>query len=212
MTSTLERTTATAIAPAVTSDYAEANATRAISISASWLRTDVDLLRDDVHALHGRTRTLDLHDRAHAKATSAGVPELLAELTSSRGMSWSDVAAAAGVSVSAIRKWRNGGAASAENRNSLGRIAALLDVLETSAVADPAQWMEMKLPLPSGYTIRPIDLYVTGHAEALIDIAEQRQDAESVLDQAMPGWRDHRSNYEVVVDAAGERIIRPRGK
>lgn len=212
MTSTLERTTATAVAPAVTADYAETNATRAISISASWLRTDVDMLRDDVHALHERTRTLDLDDRAHAKATSAGVPELLAELTASRGMSWSDVAAAAGVSVSAIRKWRNGSAASAENRNSLGRIAALLDVLEESAVAEPAQWMEMKLPLPSGYTIRPIDLYVTGHAEALIDIAEQRQDAESVLDQAMPGWRDHRSDYEVVVDAEGERIIRPRGK
>lgn len=212
MTSTLERTMATAVAPTVTTDYSETNATRAISIKASWLRTDVDILRDDVHALHEHTRTLDLDDRAHAKATSAGVPELLAELTSSRGMSWSDVAAAAGVSVSAIRKWRNGGAASADNRNSLGRIAALLDVLEESAVADPAQWMEMKLPLPIGYTIRPIDLYVTGNAEALIDIAEQRQDAESVLDHAMPGWRDRRSDYEVVVDAEGERVIRPRGK
>lgn len=212
MTSTLEHISATALAPAVPADYTQVNGTRALSISASWLRTDVDLLHDDVHALHERTRTLDLDDRAHTKATSAGVPELLGELTAKRGMSWSDVAAAAGVSVSAVRKWRNGGAATADNRASLGRIAALLDVLEENAVADPAQWMEMKLPLPAGYYIRPLDLYAAGNAEALIEIAEQRTDAAQVLDRAVPGWREQRSDYEVVVDAEGERVIRARGK
>lgn len=212
MTATLERTSATGVVPAVPTDYTQVSGTRALSISASWLRTDVDLLHDDVQALQERTRTLDLDDRAHAKATSAGVPELLDELSTKRGMSWSDIAAAAGVSVSAVRKWRNGGSATPDNRTSLGRIAALLDVLEENVVADPAQWMEMKLPLPAGHYVRPLDLYTAGKAEALIELAEQRQDAAQVLDRTMPGWREQRSDYEVVMDAEGERVIRPRGK
>lgn len=210
MTSTLERTTATAVEQSGESPLS-IRGTRALSIDASWLRTRADLLLDDVRGLHERTRSLDLDDRAFAKATGSSVPELLDELTATRGMSWSDVAAATRVSVSAVRKWRKGGAATADNRNSLGRIAALLDVLDECAVADPAQWMEIRLPLPEGYSIRPLDLYVAGHLAAIIEIAEQRQDAPHVLDQYTPGWRDARSDYTVAVDADGERSIRKRG-
>lgn len=212
MSATLEATSATAVDQTADTGLPTATGTRALSIDASWLRTRADLLHEDVRDLHERTRTLDLDDRAHAKATSAGVAELLDELTAARGMSWSDVASAAGVSVSAVRKWRKGGTASPESRASLGRLTALLDVLEENAVADPAQWMEMRLPLPAGYYVRPLDLYTAGHAEALIEIAEHRQDAEQVLDQNMPGWRNHRSDFEVITNAAGERIIRARDK
>ena len=204
MTPTLELTTATAVENPGESPLT-VSGTRALSIDASWLRTRTELLSDDVRGLHERTRAIDLDDRAYAS-----VGDLLDELTSSRGMSWSDVAAAAGVSVSAVRKWRKGGTATAENRNSLGRIAALLDLLDDCAVADPAQWMEIRLPLPAGYAVRPLDLYAAGHPAAVIELAEHRHDADKVLDHYVPGWRDERSDYEVVVGADGERMIRQR--
>jgi transcriptional regulator with XRE-family HTH domain len=190
--------------------YEPVPSTTALSISADWLRTGVDMLHDDVRSLHGQTRALDLDDRAHKKATTSDVPALLEELAFSRGMSWADIAAAAQVSVSAIRKWRNGGAATAENRQRLARIASFLDILEDRGVADPAQWMEMALPLGPGYYIRPIDVFVEGHAEALIEMVEQRSEVATIIDAAVPGWRDQKSDAEVFVDTDGQRSLRLR--
>lgn len=186
--------------------------TSALSISADWLRTDIDSLHEGMRELHGRTRLLELGDRAHKKATSSDVPALLNELAFTRGMSWSDIAAAAHVSVSAIRKWRKGGAATAANREGLAKIASFLDLLEEKGVADPAQWMEMALPLGSGYYIRAIDLFVSGNAESLIELLEQRSTPETVLDAALPGWRDRRSDFEVFTDTDGQRSIRMRAR
>lgn len=193
--------------PAVTS------ATRALSLSADYLRTDVDVLHDDVHELHGQARELDLNERAVQKGKK-DVPALLNELAVDRGMAWSDIAELAQVSVSAVRKWRKGGDAAPENRARLAAIAALLDVLELKAlVQSPAQWMEMELPLGPGYLIRPMDLYLEGHAPALLDVAEQRQPADRVLDQVLPGWREsRRSAFEVVTDTDGQRTIQLRGE
>lgn len=192
--------------------YEPVPSTSALSISADWLRTDIDSLHDGVRTLHGQTRTLDLDDRAHKKATTSDVPTLLDELAFTRGMSWADIAAAAQVSVSAIRKWRKGGAATADNRQRLARIASFLDLLEKKGVADPAQWMEMSLPLGPGYYIRPIDLFGVGHAEALIELVEQRSETTTILDAAMPGWREQRSNVEVFVDTDGQRSLRMRAE
>ncbi|MCH6472525.1 helix-turn-helix domain-containing protein [Sinomonas terrae] len=192
-------------------NYGEVDSTSARSISADWLRTDVDLLHSDMRSLHEQTRNLDLDDRSYKKATALDVPALLDELAFSRGMGWTDIASAAGVSVSAVRKWRKGGTATGDSRERLARIAALLDLLEEKGVAEPAQWMEMSLPLPPGYHIRPIDLYIKGHPDALLELVEQRQDAEQVLDTAMPGWREERSDFEVFLDVEGQRSLRRRG-
>lgn len=192
--------------------YEPVPSTTALSISADWLRTDIDSLHHGMRSLHGHTRALDLDDRAHKKATTSDVPTLLDELASTRGMSWADVAAAAHVSVSAIRKWRKGGAATADNRERLARIASFLDLLEEKGVADPAQWMEMSLPLGPGYYIRPIDLFVSGHAESLIEWVEQRSELTAILDAAMPAWREQRSNVEVFVDSDGQRSLRMRAE
>jgi transcriptional regulator with XRE-family HTH domain len=117
-----------------------------------------------------------------APATKS-VAELLEELAGDRGMGWSGIAEVLGVSVSAIRKWRKGGDASPDSRLILARITALLDVLEEKApIADPAGWMEMDLPLAAGYFLRPLDLYLEGHTDALLDLAERRQEAVQVLD------------------------------
>lgn len=194
------------------SDYAPLppNSTRALSVRADYLRTEVETLGGEVEELHGEARELDLTDRTFQK-TKKSVSSLLEELAGERGMGWSDIAEVVGVSISAIRKWRKGGDASPGSRSKLARIAALLDVLEEKGlVQDPAAWMEMDLPLDPGYFIRPLDLYLEGHVLALIDLAEQRQTVAQVLDQVKPNWRANRSDFEVFVDTDGQRSIRRR--
>lgn len=194
------------------SDYAPPapDETRAWSLRFDDLRTASDMFGGAVQELHGEARELDLTDRTLEK-TKKSVAGLLEELTGDRGMGWSDIAEVLGVSISAIRKWRKGADARPESRSKLARIAALLDVLEEKGlVQDPARWMEIDLPLEAGYFIRPWDLYLEGHVTALIDLAEQRQTVAQVLDQVRPNWRDSRSDFEVVLDADGERSIRRR--
>ncbi len=194
------------------SDYASLppNSTRALSLRADYLRTKVDMLGGEVQELHGEARERDLTDRTFEK-TKKSVSRLLDELAGERGMGWSDIAEVVGVSISAVRKWRKGGDASPESRSRLARIAALLDVLEEKGlVQDPAAWMEMDLPLDSGYFIRPLDLYLEGHVLALVDLAEQRQTVAQVLDQVRPNWRTNRSDFEVFIDTDGQRSIRQR--
>jgi transcriptional regulator with XRE-family HTH domain len=139
------------------SDYAPPapDSTRALSLRADYLRTEVDILGGEVQELHGEARELYLTDRTFEK-TKKSVSVLLEELAGKRGMGWSDIAEVVGVSISAIRKWRKGGDASPTSRSKLGRIAALLDVLEEKGlVQDPAAWMEMDLPLDPGYFSAP---------------------------------------------------------
>jgi len=188
------------------------NATRALSIRADYLRTNVDSLGGEVQELHDDARTLDLDSRTLDKSKKS-VPALLDELASERGMGWSDIAEVIGVSISAVRKWRKGGDASPESRKGLARIAAYLDLLEEKLlVEDPAGWMEMDLPLGTGYYIRPLDLYLEGHEFGLIDIAERRREIPAVLDEIRPGWRDKRSDFEVFTDDDGQRSIRKRSE
>ena len=196
------------------SDYAltAPNETRSLSLRADYLRTRVDMLGDEVQELHGEVRERDLTDRTLEK-TKKSVAGLLDELKSDRGMGWSDIAEVLGVSISAIRKWRQGGDANPERRSKLARMATLLDVLEEKGlIQDPAAWMEMDLPLDAGYFIRPLDLYLEGHVPALIELAEQRQTVTQMLDQVRPNWRASRSDFEVFLDRDGERSIRRRGE
>lgn len=194
------------------SDYAPSapSETRALSLRADYLRTEVDMLGGEMQELHGAVREHDLADRTLEKSKKA-VATLLEELASDRGMGWSDIAEVVGVSISAVRKWRKGGVASPESRSKLARIAALLDVLEEKGVIeDPAAWMEMNFTLEPGYFIRPLDLYLEGHITELIELAEQRQTTAQVLDQVRPNWRQSRSDFEVYLDVDGERAIRRR--
>ena len=195
-------------------DYATPapNETRALSLRADYLRTEVDMLGGEVQELHSEVRGHDLSDRSLAKSKKS-VANLLEELASERGMGWSDIAEVVGVSVSAVRKWRNGGLSSPESRTNLARVAALLDVLEEKGfIEDPAAWMEMDFTLESGYFIRPLDLYLEGHVTELLELAEHRQTTAQVLDRVRPNWRQSRSDFEVVLDDDGERSIRRRNE
>jgi hypothetical protein len=186
--------------------------TRSLSVRYERLRTDVDMLGADVRENHNQMRGYELSDRTFEKA-KMDVPALLSELAINRGMAWSNIAELAEVSVSAVRKWRAGGAATPEKRLALARIAAMLDLLEERGViADPAMWMEMELPFDEpGYYIRPLDLYLSGNDVELLDIAEHRKTVSEVLDKIAPDWRQSRSEFSVYTDADGHRSITLRG-
>ena len=184
--------------------------TGALSLEADYLRTKSDLISIEVEDVHERAREMDLADRTLAKSRHA-VPGLLEELAYQRGMAWSHIAEIADVSVSAVRKWRKGNDASPESRSRLARFAALLDMLEQKGrIQDPANWMEMDLPLGAGYHIRPLDLYLKGHDVSLLDIAEHRKTVEHTLDDIQSRWRETRSKFEVFEDTDGLRSIRMR--
>lgn len=188
-------------APSLNSDYL---------LILDTLRTRTDVLGGEMQEVHAHARKADLDNRT-AEKVKKSVASLLEELTETRGMGWSDIAEVVGVSISAIRKWRKGGHAGPENRKGLARIAALLDVLEEKVlIEDPTGWMEVDLSLEPGYFIRPLDLYLEGGTDALIDLAEHRKSPTEVLDQVRPNWRSHRSNFEVFVDSDGDRSIRQR--
>jgi hypothetical protein len=186
--------------------------TQAFALRAGLLRDETGLLHDDVSALHRRARQRDLQDQT-AEKVRRSVPELLRELAVSRGMAWADIADLVGVSVAAVRKWRTDGGATAENRSRLARLAAFLDALSVCGVVDPAQWIEIPLPLPEGYTVTPIEVYRRGGGQALLDHACGHEPAESVLDMAMPGWRHERSSDFDTYDAPdGHKALRLRSR
>jgi transcriptional regulator with XRE-family HTH domain len=174
---------------------------------AGWLRSHADIVRNDADDLHHEIQNYDLDQRAAAKGRH-GVPSLLQELAAERGMAWADIARLVGVSVGAVRKWRREGGASADNRLELARLAAFLDLLAEYAIEDPAQWMEMRLPLPAGYVVTPMDLYRQGAVMALLDYASQRRTAEQILDQTDSSWRERRSDFEVYVASDGDKAVR----
>lgn len=177
-------------------------------IDAAYAATTQQMAADESRLQLDDAR-LDLLNERTQEKNNLSVPALLEELANDWGMAWSDIATIAGVSVSAIRKWRKGGTATPENRQRLARIDAFLSTLADYAVGDPAQWMEMELPLPPGYSIRPLDLFMRGQELALLKIAEQKP-AAAVLDAINPSWRDRRSDFEVVTDTDGHRTIRRR--
>lgn len=181
--------------------------TRAYMITRASVRDVAATNARETQAAHHESQHQHLDTRTSVKA-KAGVSSLLEELAISRGMSWVNIAKVAGVSVSAVRKWRKGGTATADNRLSLARLAAVCDLLEDFSVEDPARWMELKMmPLPKDYFFRPIDLYVAGRYTAIFDYASERKTAEAVLNDVDPEWREDRSGFEVVAMADGERFI-----
>ena len=195
--------------PGYPTDESATAASVLLAQRAGLLRSQADAIGHDVALLHQEVRSYDLDQRAAVKSRR-GVSVLLAELAVERGMAWADIARLVGVSVAAIRKWRASGSATPDNRLALARLAAFLDLLGEYAIDDPAQWMEMRLPLPPGYVIRPMDLYQRGQLTPLLEYASQRLSAHDILDAIDPNWRDMRSDFETYDAQDGSKAIRVR--
>lgn len=173
-------------------------------------------LRDQATALSMRvgqghrdaqTKTLELLSEGLARLSPR---DLLRRLSDEYGLSWSTIADLIGVSVQAVRKWRTGDAPSPERRLALARLVAFLDVLEDSSVGDPGGWLE--LPVMQGYAPTHFDLYKTGRADLLCDLASGRLSGSDALDEYQADWREAlRLENEVFLAEDGQPSIRRIG-
>ena len=138
---------------------------------------------------------------------------LLEELFVQRGLSWSDIARLVGVSVQAVRKWRQLHPITGENRLAVARIAVVLDLLEAVPVQDPVGWLE--IPVLPGYSLRHIDLYRDERVDLLFDLAHLRITPQQALFEVRPDWQEAlRLDNEVFDADDGHRIdpsLRMRG-
>jgi hypothetical protein len=182
--------------------------------ASGYLRSRARLLGEDVAAtsrrvseIHQRAVATQLETKAQTIAKRS-VGEMLAELAES-GFAWRDIAALAGVSVPAVRRWRLGEPSTGPNRLAIARIVALVETLrDDHLVSDVASWMEV--PIVPEAPVTPIDLAVAGRLQDVVDIAGSHSTGEAVLNSWQPDWRErYRSDYEVFLAPDGELGTRP---
>ena len=176
---------------------------------AGALRSDIGLLSEDVAQVHGDSLQLQLESRADAAAKRSPL-DLLNELAD-KGFSWTSVARVVGVSIPAVRKWRNGSPLSGENRRNLAQLVAFVNVLkEDCLIQDGASWLDMPLA-ESSFT--GIDVLAAGQAPELMQFAAGHIRNRDLLDSAIPAWRDTLDDrFEVYEAPDGELAIRVRTK
>src|SRR5665647_2812175 len=181
---------------------------------AGHLRSRARLLSEDVAETDREVSELyrqALIEQLDAKArviAKRSVGEMLSELADA-GFAWRDIASLVGVSVPAVRRWRQGEAPTGPNRLAIARIVSLVEALrDDHLVSDVASWMEV--PLVSAAPVTAIDLAAAGYLQEVVEIAAGHSTGEEVLDRSLPGWRErYRSDYEVFLAPDGELGTRP---
>lgn len=114
--------------------------------------------------------------------------DILRRLANEYGMSWAAIARMVGVSPTAIRKWRKGDPVSPEGREALARLLAFLQYAEgCQPITDIGRWLEMRVA--SDCRLTPIDLYVMGEADGLLDWLGSHATVSEMLDRVDPDWR-----------------------
>jgi len=183
-------------------------------VEAGYLRSRTRLLGEDVaeadreaSEVHRQVLVVQLDDKAR-RIAKRSVGEMLNELADA-GFAWRDIASLVGVSVPAVRRWRQGEAATGANRLAVARIVALVETLrDDHLVSDVASWMEV--PLVSGAPVTAVDLAADGRLQEVVEIAAAHSTGEDMLDRLQPGWRErYRSDYEVFEAPDGELGTRP---
>ena len=188
---------------------AAAPAIAALNAAYSSLTGRVTVLSSDVEDGRREVRSLDLGHRSNLKA-QLGREALLEELAVDRGLGWTDIARLCRVSVSAVRKWRSGGAITPERLRVLAQLTAFLGLLEKAGpVDDPVGWLMM--PLLDEYRVSGADLYRGGHLADLLEYAQGHLSVEQLLERCDPDWRDaYRSEWTILDRPDGERVITRR--
>ncbi|MCY4519129.1 MAG: hypothetical protein OXB99_18010 [Acidimicrobiaceae bacterium] len=154
----------------------------------------------DIHESIGQLHSDSLDEELRSltvRHAREHLPTLLDRL-STLGFSWRDIAKIAGVSVPAVRKWRQGESATGDNRQRVARIAALCEIAaERYIIADVAGWLET--PLHPDAPLNGLDLMASERFDLVLALArEQPGDPERVLDEFEPDWRArYRSDVEV---------------
>ena len=132
--------------------------------------------------------------------------DLLTKLAVDWGMSWTSIARLCGASLSDVREWRCGKDLSPGNRLAVSHLFDFIDLLGELPIDEPASWLAM--PLVSGYTVTPEDLYIKGHTDQLLDYASGQTDLYEILNEFDGNWRtSYRSPYEIVEAGDGHPSI-----
>jgi len=139
--------------------------------------------------LHDRVQEFALDDRAAALVQN-DPSVLLSMLGEDWGMPWSLVANLVGVSPTAVRKWRHGGALTPDTRSRLARLVAFCQIVPEiePRITDLALWLQSPI-IAGSTTITAADLFAHGADIPLLNRAAARVTAEQLLDSEVPQWR-----------------------
>jgi len=181
---------------------------RDITEQAGHLRSVNTAVGDDIVDVHHRGFRVQL-DADTARVARRALTDLLNSLND-LGFGWRDIARMIGVSVPALRRWRQGDMPTGDHRRRVAELVALIEILtEDHLVSEVASWMEV--PITSDVPDTPMDLYAKGHRETVFELATGHLGPEQALDQVEPGWRERIDHeYEVFLAADGQPGIRPR--
>lgn len=158
------------------------------------LRDETRFLSLDVANEHNNVLKLFLGRRTEEKIRT-GASELLVDLSERRGLGWSDIARLVGVSVPAVRKWRQGCDMKAGRLHDLARLSAFLDLIEESGIADPGMWLQTPLFYDLSRGMTKAEVYSAGHVLELLAYANDHVNLEHIL-----------AKMHVTVDAASPQV------
>ena len=163
------------------------------------LVTDSNEVHQTIEELHIKS-LLKLHRALSYKLTKENLSGLLDAL-SDVGLSWREIARVSGVSIPAVRKWRNGEQATGENRTRVAMLAALCQLAKDEyLIDDVASWLEV--PLHQDVPLTVLDLVVEDRFDLALQLASERDaDPERILDQFDPGWQERYSSAVEVFTA-----------
>jgi len=196
-------TSASTISPAASGEMtptAELSATappalEQLTEQAGHLNNRVQVLHEDTSGLHLRTLMQEWQSKS-TDLVRQDMPTLLSQLAAT-GFAWRDIARLIGVSVPAVQKWRQGGAASGQSRLQAAAVLAACELISGHyLVNDIACWFEV--PVVLGYPITALDLYAANQVQLVFALASGNADPEQVLSAFDPAWRENfRSDFEV---------------
>lgn len=173
-----------------------------------FLRGQAKQTYSDSGRLYGQALQVAWREKTTVCARSS-VRELLDELAG-KGFAWRDVAKMVGVSVPAVRKWRQGEAATGDNRLKVAAVVAACEHIEEAyMVSEVASWFETPVHLDSPLT--PIDLWVGRRADLVLEYASGHAEPDSILDRFNPEWREiYRSDFVSFVGEDGNVSLTTR--
>lgn len=175
---------------------------------ASELRNRAAVLASETEATHRNATGYALLKSTQSYLRLAP-SDLLRMLSTDFGFSWTEIASTVGVSVQALRKWRFGGAPTADNRLSLASLTAFANHLDHLGVAEPAAWAA--LPILPGYAPTGMDVYRAHRGDLVCGLARGQVSPEQVLSAYDPTWRiAQRLEHEVFEASDGELATRRR--
>lgn len=181
-------------------------------------RPDAGMLRHAIRQLepalaeHHREERRSMMRQAAAQLAWQDPRDILRQLASDYGMSWTAISRMVGVSPTAVRKWRKGEPISADARESLAGVLAFLQHAEScQPISDVGRWLEMRVVSESWLT--PIDLYTMGARDLLLDWLGEYISVDEMLGSVDPAWRTNYARdaaFAVKEGPDGERAIVPR--